>query len=434
MPSKRKSKKFKIGQSEVNVGVVGHVDHGKTTLVQTITGEWTDRHSEELKRGISIKLGYADVMILKCPKCSPPDCYTTEVMAKDLKCPKCGSELLPTRKISFVDAPGHEILMATVISGASLMDGALLIIAANEKCPQPQTREHLAALEITGVKNIIIVQNKVELVSEKEAIEHYNQIKKFVKGTIAEKAPIIPTSAIFGKNIDVVLYAIEKLIPTPKHDETKPSRMFVARSFDVNKPGYEPKQIKGGIIGGAIIQGKIKVGDIIEIKPGIRVEDNQGNPSYLPIKTKVISLQSGGINLEEAKPGGLIGIGTKLDPSLTKADGLIGNVAGTPRTLPPVLHKLTFKVHLMKRVIGIDEEMQVSEIQVKEPLMLNVGAAATVGVVINQNKNKITIALKRPVCGENGQRIAISRQVKGRWRLIGWGELIVENNMSASSQ
>ncbi|MHA1409402.1 MAG: translation initiation factor IF-2 subunit gamma [Candidatus Odinarchaeia archaeon] len=425
MPVKKKQTN-RIGQAEVNIGVVGHVDHGKTTLVQAMSGEWTDRHSEELKKGISIKLGYADVTIYKCPKCPPPDCYTTEAIVNKMKCDKCGSELEPVRKVSFVDAPGHEILMATVISGASLMDGALLLIAANEKCPQPQTREHLAALEITGVKNIIIVQNKVELVSEKEALENYNQIKKFVKGTIAEKAPIIPTSAIFGKNIDVLLYAIEKFIPTPKRDETKPSRMFIARSFDINKPGCEPAKICGGVIGGAIIQGRIKVGDTIEIKPGIAIEKD-GKPAYTPITTKVTSLKVGSTKLKEAKPGGLIGIGTKLDPSLTKGDGLIGNIAGEPGTLPPVLHIIKFKVTLMKRVIGLEELIQVSKIKLGEPLMVNVGSAATVGVVVSSTPDDIiSLKLKRPVCGDVGQRIAISRNIKSRWRLIGWGELLAQ--------
>ena len=163
-------------QPEVNIGTIGHVDHGKTTLVQALTGTWASRHSEELKRGITIKLGYADMPIYKCPKCEPPKNYTIKPI-----CEKCNSEAEFVRAISFVDAPGHEALMATMLSGAAIMDGAILVIAADEPCPQPQTREHLAAAEVSGIKNLIIVQNKIDIVDEKRALESYKEIKTSLK-------------------------------------------------------------------------------------------------------------------------------------------------------------------------------------------------------------------------------------------------------------
>ena len=159
--------------------MVGHVDHGKTTLTKALSGTWTDTHSEERKRGISIKLGYADTTFY-CTK--DGDYYAKGKHPEGKKDSK--KELL--RVVSFVDAPGHETLMAVMISGASIMDGALLLISATEKCPQPQTREHLAALQIAGIKNIVIVQNKIDLVSEERAIESFNEIRQFVKGTLAE--------------------------------------------------------------------------------------------------------------------------------------------------------------------------------------------------------------------------------------------------------
>ena len=187
-------------QPEVNIGTIGHVDHGKTTLVEAITGVWAAKHSEELRRGITIKLGYADAPIFKCPSCDPPQSYST-----DPTCPNCKSKGEFVRAVSFVDAPGHEALMATMLSGATVMDGAMLIIAANEKCPQPQTREHLAAIELAGVKNLIIIQNKIDIVDEKRALESHKEIVSFVKGTVAEGKPIIPVSAQHSVNIDVVL-------------------------------------------------------------------------------------------------------------------------------------------------------------------------------------------------------------------------------------
>ena len=158
MAAKKKSEDM---APEVNIGLVGHVDHGKTTLTERLSGKWTDTHSEELKRGITIRLGYADAVFVKTK-----EGFTSEALAKKAK-----KDYKILRKVSFVDAPGHESLMATMLAGATLMDGALLLIAANEKCPQPQTREHLMALKIIGIKNVVIVQNKIDLVSEEEAVK-----------------------------------------------------------------------------------------------------------------------------------------------------------------------------------------------------------------------------------------------------------------------
>jgi len=413
--------KDEMVQCEVNIGTVGHVDHGKTTLVEALSGQWTDRHSEEIRRGISIKLGYADTTIRKCPKCPPPKCFTTTYLAGGDTCPYCGSKLQVLRRVSFVDSPGHEILMATMLSGAALMDGAILVIAANEPCPQPQTREHFAALQIIGVKNIIIVQNKVELVSKEKALENYNQIKKFVEGTIAENAPIIPISAIHKVNLHPLIQAIEEIIPTPKRDPTKPTRFYIARSFDINKPGTRPDDLKGGVLGGAIIQGKLKIGDEIEIRPGLPVKKLR-KIEYEPLFTEVTSLRAGPyVPLKEAGPGGLIGVGTKLDPSLTKADGLVGNIAGKPDTLPPVHDVLRIEVYLMERAVGTEDLKKVEEIKKNETLMLNVGTAVTVGIVTEAVKDEAEIQLRRPVCAEEGERVAISRNIGGRWRLIGHG-------------
>ena len=324
-------------QPEVNVGTIGHVDHGKTTLVQALTGVWASRHSEELKRGITIKLGYADMPIYKCPKCEPPKNYTIKPY-----CEQCNSEAEFVRAISFVDAPGHEALMATMLSGAAIMDGAILVIAADEPCPQPQTREHLAAAEVSGIKNLIIVQNKIDIVDEKRALESYKEIKNFIKGTVAEKAPIIPISAQRGINIDVLLNAIETIIPTPKRDETKPPLMFIIRSFDINKPGTTIEGLEGGIIGGTIAQGKFVVGEEIEIRPGISAE-REGKTVYDPLISEIISLNAGEQSVKEATCGGLIGVGTCLDPSYAKADGLTGSIAGKVRNASANINRAHFR-------------------------------------------------------------------------------------------
>ena len=406
-----------LKQPEVNIGVIGHVDHGKTTLVQAITGIWTARHSEELKRGMTIKLGYADGSIAYCENLEPPEAYTTESTCPD------GSSSKLLRRVSFVDAPGHEALMATMLSGAALMDGAILVIAANEPCPQPQTREHFVALNIIGVRNLVVVQNKVDVVSKEKALENYKQIKKFLEGTWAEDTPIIPVSALHKANIDVLLQAIEEIIPTPERDPSKPPLMYVVRSFDVNKPGTPPEKLRGGVIGGSLIQGVLRVGDEIEIRPGIRIPVGPGRYRYEPVITEVVSLRFGDLEVDEARPGGLLAIGTKLDPSLTKADALVGNVVGKPGHLPPIVTRLRVHYRLMERAVGTKELVKISPIRIREPIVVTIGTAIRLGFVTRVSGDMIDIMLRDPVATWEGSRVAISRQVLGRWRLTGWGTI-----------
>jgi translation initiation factor 2 subunit 3 len=402
-------------QPEVNIGTIGHVDHGKTTLVQALTGVWASRHSEELKRGITIKLGYADMTVYSCPKCEPPRNFSTQPI-----CPNCGSKATFRRAISFVDAPGHEALMATMLSGAAIMDGAILVISADETCPQPQTREHLMAAEIIGIRNIIIVQNKIDVVDEKRTRESYEEIRNFVRGTIAEDAPVIPVSAQHRVNIDYLLEAIEELIPTPKRDESKPPLMYVVRSFDVNKPGTPIEKLEGGIIGGTILQGKFTVGEEIEVRPGIATEKQERN-MYNPLFSEIVSLHIGENSVNEAHCGGLVGVGTLLDPSFSKADGLTGNIVGKAGSLPPTLSELTLEACILERAVGTKELMKIQEVTMGESLLLHVGAAITVGRVSSIRKGLVTAKLTRPVCTPVGSRVAISRKIAGRWRFIGYG-------------
>lgn len=403
-------------QPEANIGMIGHVDHGKTTLTKALSGDWTDRHSEEVKRGISIRLGYADVAFYKCPQCQGEAAYGTEKTCKN-----CGSETEFLQAVSFVDAPGHETLMATMLSGAALMDGALLLVAANEHCPQPQTKEHLMALSIIGIEHIVIVQNKIDIVTKEQALENYREIKAFVKGTVAENAPIIPISANHGVNIDMLIEAIQKhIIHKITRDTESAPLMHVARSFDINSPGAKPKELRGGVIGGTLIQGRLKIGDRVEIVPGRRVEV-AGKMTYEKIAADIISLEAGGRMVESVEPGGLIAIGTELDPSITKSDGLTGTMLGAPGNLPAVVSDFTMQTVLMERVVGSSSELSVDEIKSNEPLMLSVGTATTVGVVKSARNGSADVVLKIPVCVMPGQRVAISRRISNKWRLIGYG-------------
>ena len=386
---------------EVNIGLVGHVDHGKTTLTQALSGQWTDRHSEELKKGITIRLGYADVT------------YYEENKGLNVN----GDGEIE-RTVSLVDAPGHETLMANVLSGSAIMDGAILMVAANEEVPQPQTHEHLAVLDIAGIENIIVVQNKIDLVDEEQAKKNYNQIKDFVEGTVAEDAPIVPISAQHEVNIDLLLDKIDSEIPTPERDTEASPKMLVARSFDTNKPGTSPEDMRGGVVGGSLVKGQLEVGDEIELKPGIRKDGKK----WESVTTEITGIIQGDSPVDEAVPGGLLGIETELDPSMVKSDGLAGNVLGKKGELPDTTEELELDVELMDSLIGSGDEVEIENIKEHEALMVNVGTTKSAGVVTQAGKD-VKINLKMPVCAEIGDRVAISRQIDSRWRLIGHGKI-----------
>ncbi|MDW0147545.1 MAG: translation initiation factor IF-2 subunit gamma, partial [Nitrososphaeraceae archaeon] len=397
----------------VNIGTSGHVDHGKTTLVESITGVWTSGHSEELRRGITIKVGYADAAFYKCKNCPPPICYSTQP-----ECKNCGQKSEFERVVSFVDSPGHESLMANMLSGAALMDGAILVTAANEKVPQPQTREHLLALQTLGIKQIVLVQNKVDLVSYEETIENYKQIKNFVKGSVADTAPIIPVSAQHKLNIDALIEAIQINIKTPERSKNSEPLMHVLRSFDINKPGLPIGEVKGGVIGGSLIQGDFETGDEIEIRPGL-YDEKKGK--YEPIMSKISSLGTGAGIVQVVKPGGLVALGTTLDPYIVKSDSLIGSLVGLPNSLPPDIYDVTIELNLFETAVGTQELVKVDPIKIKESLRLNIGTAATLGTVTHVKDHTVEIKLKKPVCMVSNNRVAISRRIADRWRLIGSG-------------
>ena len=397
----------------VNIGTAGHVDHGKTTLVESITGVWTSGHSEELRRGITIKVGYADAAFYKCKNCPPPICYSTQP-----ECKNCGQKSEFERVVSFVDSPGHESLMANMLSGAALMDGAILVTAANEKVPQPQTREHLLALQTLGIKQIVLVQNKVDLVSYEETIENYKQIKSFVEGSVADTAPIIPVSAQHKLNIDALIEAIQTNIKTPERSKNSEPLMHVLRSFDINKPGLPIGEVKGGVIGGSLIQGDFETGDEIEIRPGL-YDEKKGK--YEPITSRISSLGTGAGIVEVVKPGGLVALGTTLDPYIVKSDSLIGSLVGLPNSLPPDIYDVSIELNLFETAVGTQELVKVDPIKIKESLRLNIGTAATLGSVTHVKDHTVEIKLKKPVCMVSNNRVAISRRIADRWRLIGSG-------------
>ncbi|KAJ3254362.1 hypothetical protein HK103_007244 [Boothiomyces macroporosus] len=427
-------------QATINIGTIGHVAHGKSTVVKAISGVQTVRFKNELERNITIRLGYANAKIFKCDfdGCPRPGCYRSFKSDKEegFPCERVGCmgrmklvryEIANNSHVSFVDCPGHDILMATMLNGAAVMDAAFLLIAGNEICPQPQTSEHLAAIDLMRLKHIIILQNKIDLVKEEAAKAHYESILNFVKGTIADHAPIIPISAQLKYNIDAVNEYIVKKIPIPVRDFTSQPRLIVIRSFDVNKPGAEIHELKGGVAGGSILSGVLKLGDEIEVRPGVVSKDSEGRTVCRVIFSKVISLYTEQNDLKFAVPGGLIGVGTKIDPTICRSDRLVGQVLGAVGTLPKIYTELEINYFLLRQLLGVKTEdkkqTKVQKLAKNEVLMVNIGSTTTGGRVLSVKADMAKIILTSPACTEVGERIALSRRIDKHWRLIGWGKI-----------
>merc|ERR1712012_324672 len=395
----------------------------------------------ELERNITIKLGYANAKIYKSedPRCQRPVCYTSASSTKEDVFKMNGFEFGLVRHVSFVDCPGHDILMATMLNGAAVMDAALLLIAGNESCPQPQTSEHLAAIEIMKLKHVLILQNKIDLIRDTQAQEQYKQILGFIEGTVAEGAPIIPISAQLKYNIEVVCEYIEKKIPVPIRDFTSEPHLIIIRSFDVNKPGSEVEDLKGGVAGGSILKGVLKVGQEIEVRPGLVSKDSNGKLTCQPIRSKIVSLFTEQNDLMFAVPGGLIGVGTKIDPTLCRADRMVGQVLGSVGALPDILIELEVSYYLLRRLLGVRIEgdkkaAKVSKLSKNEVLMVNIGSLSTGGRVIAVKADLAKIGLTTPVCTSIGEKIALSRRVEKHWRLIGWGQIRAGTKVKPSTE
>src|SRR5271154_3975842 len=302
--------------------------------------------------------------------------------------------------------------MSTMLSGAAVMDAALLLIAGNESCPQPQTSEHLAAIEIMKLNHIIILQNKVDLMREADAQAHQESILKFIRGTVADTSPIIPISAQLKYNIDAVNEFIVSKIPVPIRDFATDPHMIVIRSFDVNKPGAEIEDLKGGVAGGSILTGILKIGDEIEIRPGIITKDESGQTICRPIRSRVESLLAEQNDLKFAVPGGLIGVGTRIDPTLCRADRLVGHVLGLKGRLPAIYMELEVNYFLLRRLLGV-----------------KTGSTATGAKVMGVKADAAKLSLTSPACTEIGQKIALSRRIEKHWRLIGWANIVAGNTI-----
>jgi translation initiation factor 2 subunit 3 len=280
------------------------------------------------------------------------------------------------------------------------------------------------------LKNILILQNKIDLVKEKEAASQYEEILNFIRGTVADGAPIIPISAQLKYNIEVICEYICKKIPVPVRDFSSSPQLIVIRSFDVNKPGEEVDQLKGGVAGGSILKGVLKIGQEIEVRPGIVTKDKSGNVKCIPIFSSIVSLYAEHNDLKFAVPGGLIGVGTRIDPTLTRADRLVGQVLGEVGKLPDIFTELEISFFLLRRLLGVKQDVndkkkggKIKKLIKGEILMVNIGSTSTGARILQVKGDLAKVVLTAPVCSQEGEKLALSRRVDKHWRLIGWGKI-----------
>lgn len=234
-----------------------------------------------------------------------------------------------------------------------------------------------------------------------------------------------------GYNIDCVVDYLCR-IPIPVRDFVSPPQMIIIRSFDVNKPGEEVETLKGGVAGGTILKGVLKVGDLISIRPGLITKNQRtGAVQWREIESQIVSMKADDNHLMYAIPGGLIGMGLKVDPFITRSDSLVGQIIGHPGSMPDVLSEIDVSYYLLKRLLGVKStgkdgqkiNAKVGTLKQDELLMVNVGSQSLAGKVITVKKESVRIEFTKPVCANIGDKIALSRRVDNNFRLIGWGEI-----------
>jgi len=265
---------------QIVLGTAGHIDHGKTSFVKAMTGINTDRLKEEQVRGITIELGFAWL------------------------------DLPNGIRIGIVDVPGHEKFVKNMVAGATGIDIVAMIIAADEGV-MPQTKEHMEICQLLGIKYGIVVLTKIDLVDEEWLELVTDDIKKFVKGTFLDDAPVVPVSASTGEGVDDFIKVLSEISPKiPGRSSSGLFRLPVDRVFSMK--GF------GTVITGTLISGHVQVGDMIMIYPsgttskvrGIQVHNESVTEAIAGMRTAINfqGLEKASVNRGEivSTPGALI--------------------------------------------------------------------------------------------------------------------------------
>jgi selenocysteine-specific elongation factor len=264
------------------IGTAGHIDHGKSTLVKALTQIDPDRLKEEKERGLTIDLGFARL------------------------------PLEDGRLVGIVDVPGHERFVRNMVAGATGIDLVVLVVAADDSV-MPQTREHLAIMQLLGVSRGFVALTKVDLVDEEMAELAQEDVREFLQGTFLEGAPILPVSAITGQGMDELrAHLVAAAAETEPRSAAGVFRMPIQRVFTVR--GF------GTVVTGIPVSGQVEVGDVLEVVPG-------------GLRGKVRGLQAYGEKAECARAGHSTAINVA---DLDHAAVHRGLVAAAPNFFAPV--------------------------------------------------------------------------------------------------
>ncbi len=415
-------KKVTKKQPIVNIGMIGHVSNGKSTVTKCLTGIATQKHSDEKKRNITIKMGYANAKIFKCSECDEPECYaSTGEDVETMTCKHCESEMELVNHISICDVPGHNSFMTAMMNGTSVMDYTILIESAmNKDFPAPQTTEHLLCTNISKIPNVACCLNKLDIIKKSDATVLMEKLKSTLIGTQAEGSPLIPISATMGLNIDVLLQVLANLKPKDK-DYEQNGVMFIVRSFNINKCGTTVQDLKGGVVGGSIIKGHFKIDDDVIVKPGYITKNKDGTSrfKYFPIKTKINSINSEKTNLELAVSGGLIGVGMDIDCGLSANDGLVGSILMSESYEKESIYKVYEELELEF------EKFRDSEVKLNMNVLININSSNCKGKVKHIDGSNIKVELlDKPVCVKQGDFCTMSSYENEIIRIMGRGKVM----------
>jgi len=395
-----------INQPLFNIGCLGSVSDGKSTLIEVLTGIKTQKHSIEKTRNITIKQGYGNMKIWK-----NNDEYITTSCDK-----KLDYELV--NHISFVDCPGHQNYILTTLSSINLMNGVIIIIAVDQPIAnKPLLLQHLIAVKVSKIDKIIICLNKIDLVEKYTIISRKHELDQLLEKLDIKPYIIIPTCFNKKIGIEYVTNSIIQLFnPSDKNYIDNENPIFqISRSFDINKPGTilfsnnESINMKGGVIGGTLIKGKLKKGDLIEVKPGFI----SNNVEYKSLITKIIEIKTENIVLDEIIPGGLVGILTDIDSYYTKNDYLNGHLLGLVNNLPAIHNEILLNVNIFSTFDYIWKP------KINDIITLQIGISSVTSTIINIKKNIISFKLNKPTCIIDKQNIILCYNINNILKIVG---------------